>query len=503
MYLKSILKIYKEINIFFLYMNLGPSLNNLQSYCISIGKRVDRRTKMSSQMKRKKISPPKYLISKKDDDPILGCQKAHLNAINTAVSNNFEKILILEDDAKFLRKPNIKDLPPDWDILYLGGNITKKYKEEHGSWIRVNSLLTHAYVVNLKNLKLISEINKIKNNKFNVKSIDEYYNLFINPNFKCYMHNPMIMTQDSGKSDITGQENCYYGDIENTFYKYQSPESYILDNNFMLIMPEIAKKKLPYVTLITPTKNRNWAFSIAYDNFCNLAYPQHKLEWIIIDDSTDDDISFENYIPKNNRIKYIKLDTPHSIFEKRKIGVENASYDYLAFIDDDDYYPPNSIIARVKLLIKYDNISCIGSSKVGVYDIVNKKSANKLYPLYELCESSLLFTKEFWQNTNFKNFDVNKSFTKQFLENRYDEIMDIPDFFNVTCLSHGLNDNDDLKEVENSSTNNQFLYDSMSDSMKAIIDQFNKFFLSRKNKPKAIDIDNNTESNSESNVSAL
>ena len=69
-------------------MYLGPSLNNVPSYCISTGKRIDRRNKMISQMKRKRLTMPKILISKKNDnDPILGCCNAHINAINTAVSN--------------------------------------------------------------------------------------------------------------------------------------------------------------------------------------------------------------------------------------------------------------------------------------------------------------------------------------------------------------------------------------------------------------------------------
>ena len=41
-------------------------------------------------------------------------------------------------------------------------------------------------------------------------------------------------------------------------------------------------------------------------------------------------------------------------------------------MDDDDYYPPESIISRIKILLKYklDNIECVGSTLIGTYNII-------------------------------------------------------------------------------------------------------------------------------------
>ena len=494
-------------------MNLGPALNNIPSFCISIGKRGDRRNKMTSQMKRKKLSVPKFLISKKnEDDPIIGCQQSHLNAINTAISKNYDKILILEDDAKFITKPMITSVPDEWDILYLGGIITKKYDDIQDNWVRVNTTLAHAYILNLNNKNLIKDINNITKSNNKIKHIDQYFNININPKYKCYMHNPMIMTQDTSVEGDVLKNHIDYGDINCSFEKYQVPQNYSIDDQYVLILPEIAKKKLPNVSLITSTRNRNWAFSIAYENFSNIAYPKHKLEWIIIDDSANEDLSFKNYINENDkRIKYIQLDKEHSIYEKRKIGIENANYDYLTFFDDDDYYPITTIISRIKILIKYkEEINCIGSSTIGLYDIVNKKSGIINLPLNQLCESSLMFTRNFWNNSNFENINDNL-FITEFLKDRFSQIIDMPYFFSITCFAHGMNKYENYREIKtDSNDNDSFLYDRMSDSMKKIVDQYQKYFESVNrnkkilmnndntdlDKPKLLDINNNSNQES-------
>ena len=51
-------------------------------------------------------------------------------------------------------------------------------------------------------------------------------------------------------------------------------------------------------------------------------------------------------IPKYPNIKYIKLDNHMSVGEKRNYGVEQCSHPYIVHQDDDDYYFPDSILAR-------------------------------------------------------------------------------------------------------------------------------------------------------------
>ena len=62
-------------------------------------------------------------------------------------------ILILEDDAKFL-KPinNLPHLPKNWQMLYLGGTVHKNFGESDAKgWWKVQCWTTHAYIINLQN----------------------------------------------------------------------------------------------------------------------------------------------------------------------------------------------------------------------------------------------------------------------------------------------------------------------------------------------------------------
>ena len=58
----------------------------------------------------------------------LGCLMSHLELIKKAKANNYNTILILEDDVIFSNNINdifidyINNVPGDWDMLYFGGN---------------------------------------------------------------------------------------------------------------------------------------------------------------------------------------------------------------------------------------------------------------------------------------------------------------------------------------------------------------------------------------------
>ena len=52
--------------------------------------------------------------------------------------------------------------------------------------------------------------------------------------------------------------------------------------------PRHLDNELPFVSLCTPTYNRRKFIPHAIDWFNNQYYPKEKVEWIIIDDGTDD-----------------------------------------------------------------------------------------------------------------------------------------------------------------------------------------------------------------------
>jgi glycosyltransferase involved in cell wall biosynthesis len=253
----------------------------------------------------------------------------------------------------------------------------------------------------------------------------------------------MIAIQKEGFSDIENRE-VSYDFMQYTLKGLRLPQ-YTIDseNNYILKLPNIQESELPKVSIITPTYKRRKLFSMALRNFENFIYPKNKLEWIIVDDSPETETTDEtvrDLIPRDKRIKYIHIDSgnePMTVAMKRNIAVSNSSYDYIIHMDDDDYYPPESILARIKILLKYknDDIECVGSTLIGTYNILNNTSSMSSDGPISLSEASMAYTKKFWEK---RPFDENCKLGehKYFCEQRLEKIIDIPYSFILIAVNH-------------------------------------------------------------------
>jgi len=117
-----------------------------------------------------------------------------------------------------------------------------------------------------------------------------------------------------------------------------------------------------------------------------------------------------------------------------------ASSDIILFMDDDDYYPPENILARTKALLKYknDGIDCVGCRDVASYDLKHGLCAICSNGEEYLTESSLAFRKSFWEERPFRETDSASEY-RYFLEYRQDMMMSIPFQFVTVALTHGSN----------------------------------------------------------------
>ena len=125
------------------------------------------------------------------------------------------------------------------------------------------------------------------------------------------------------------------------------------------------KKELPFVSICTPTFNRRPFIPIMFECFRNQTYPKNRMEWIIVDDGTDNikDLIDEANIPQ---IKYFALDEKVTLGKKRNIMHEKTKGDILVYMDDDDYYPPERVSHAVDILSKSKAL-CAGASELYVY----------------------------------------------------------------------------------------------------------------------------------------
>ena len=422
-------------------MKLNKYFDNVKCVVINLKERTDKRTYIIKQLKSKNIQFS-FFNATKHINPKRGCLESHICVIKEALNEQTSKyLLIIEDDCKFIGNLSSMEIPPsNWDMIYFGGTVHRIIDRQHEGYAKVQCWTTHAYMINLSNKKLIERI--LEAETYN-EEIDRFYLEKIHPNFNAYMCDPMIAIQKEGFSDIENRE-VSYDFMQYTLKGLRSPQ-YTIDseNNYILKLPNIQESELPKVSIITPTYKRRKLFSMALRNFENFIYPKNKLEWIIVDDSPETEITDEtvrDLIPRDKRIKYIHIDSgnePMTVAMKRNIAVSNSSYDYIIHMDDDDYYPPESILARIKILLKYknDDIECVGSTLIGTYNIINNTSSMSSDGPISLSEASMAYTKKFWEK---RPFDENCKLGehKYFCEQRLDKIIDIPYSFILIAVNH-------------------------------------------------------------------
>lgn len=202
----------------------------------------------------------------------------------------------------------------------------------------------------------------------------------------------------------------------------------------------------PMVSVVTPTFNRDHLFDIAVFNWKNFIYPEDKMEWIILDDSPRDSIKkLKKKLPRSDsRIKYYTCKKIDRIGKKRNKANELASGEIIVHMDDDDYYPPDSIINRVRALLTYSK-NCVGCSSINCINLLDNTC-------FKTCggykdntiitgEASLCYYKKFWEDQRYDE-DVIGEECKAFLENRTNDYIDLHSAFVMIAITHSKNMSD-------------------------------------------------------------
>ena len=239
---------------------------------------------------------------------------------------------------------------------------------------------------------------------------------------------------------------------------------------------------LPNVSIVTPTYGHRNLFKLAIINFMQIDYPTNKLEWIIIDEGKE---PIKDLLPNDNRIKYYYFDEKAilSLYEgyvkksnekkkaykaaqqnnrkqkvikkwkpeftrpfkripmgiKRNICAAYATSDYIVHMDDDDYYPRNSVSERIHALLD-KKVNCVACTSWGAFH--TGKMISVIYQLQKgvsFSVGTLAYTKQFWQE---RRFNTNDRFNEgeKFLKGRECKI--IPWENVIVQLFHQKNERD-------------------------------------------------------------
>jgi glycosyltransferase involved in cell wall biosynthesis len=205
-----------------------------------------------------------------------------------------------------------------------------------------------------------------------------------------------------------------------------------------LDLPIIKREDLPNVSIVTLTKNRKLIFNTAVFCYLNFMYPREKLEWIIVDDSDKMDEDITDLLPDNtmNNIRHIKLHKTMSVSDKRNLGCSLAKNELIMNMDDDDYYYPDTILAKVRALHKYPSKDLVVSCLLAIYNILNNTSQLVEAKLPSV-EASMMFRKSYWKSRMFCPHPFGEGFSMVY--NAFDKVLDLPYMFNFISVTHYAN----------------------------------------------------------------
>ena len=223
--------------------------------------------------------------------------------------------------------------------------------------------------------------------------------------------------------------------------------SLILPATAVPLLPPKPLFPLPIVALLTLTHNRSKWWQNMAENILRSTYPKDKIVWVVVDDSRSEERvdrqvqQFQTAHP-SIQVFYKSLSRKCSIGEKRNTAVESAigtGATLFMNMDDDDYYPATSIIARVSWIQKYGAAYC---ATLPMYDSRKYISAMNVPPLTlkpeeRVSEASLIFTKAFWEEKKFPTISVAEG--ESFLAGRIHQTIEIPPEGVIVAIQHSGN----------------------------------------------------------------
>ena len=100
------------------------------------------------------------------------------------------------------------------------------------------------------------------------------------------------------------------------------------------------------VSIIIPTYNRENVIKRAVNSVLRQSYSAYEV--IIVDDGSTDGTEDVVASIEDPRIRYIALKENQGVAHARNVGIREARYEYIAFLDSDDEWLPNKLKRQMK-----------------------------------------------------------------------------------------------------------------------------------------------------------
>lgn len=329
-------------------------------YVINLKRRSDRLEHITNQFK--KIATNFKLIEAVDGSLIptnkrvgngwnykgvTGCAYSHKKVYQDALSNNFNSILIVEDDNvfsdNFIDEFNffIQQVPSEWDILYFGGNHQVKNKAINVNVEKIShTLTTNCYAIKTKHLPFL--IQHLPDNTLDIEYPIDTLLTLIQQKSDCYAFKPKICWQLEDFSDIENKKQPI------PFLRTHTDKATVIISSFN------QSKRLKFALSSIVKQD--------YDNY----------EVIVADDnSTDDTIEMINKNFKGVKISLNKKSKSkkYTLADNWNTAAALATGKRLIFTNGDNLFSSNFISAHMDTNMKSDII--FGPNERTTEEIVN------------------------------------------------------------------------------------------------------------------------------------
>jgi glycosyltransferase involved in cell wall biosynthesis len=206
------------------------------------------------------------------------------------------------------------------------------------------------------------------------------------------------------------------------------------------------KNEKPFVSICTPTFNRRPFFKSIIQCYLHQDYPQHLMEWIIIDDGTD---HIEDLVKDISGVKYFKYNEKMTLGKKRNLMHDKSTGDIIVYMDDDDYYPPQRVSHAVSTLMSSKRALCAGSSEIYIwFKHVEKMYQFGPYNPNHATAGTFAFKRELLKQTNYQE-NAALAEEKYFLKNYTIPFIQLDPKYTILCFSHEHNTFDKKKLLNN------------------------------------------------------
>jgi glycosyl transferase family 25 len=190
-------------------------VSDIPTIYINLEYRTDRNKSVIKELSKININNPKRLNAIKMDNGAIGCTLSHIKCLEIAIRENYEYILICEDDIEILNPSlftgNINKFlnsEINWDVVLIAGNNMIPYNFVKKYCIKIyNCLTTTGYIV--KNKYFTTLLNNYKEGVIKLMKeptnsnykIDKYWHILQNKD-NWYMIIPPTIVQKEDYSDI-------------------------------------------------------------------------------------------------------------------------------------------------------------------------------------------------------------------------------------------------------------------------------------------------------------